>query len=67
MSFGMNVETKKKKVIIIGAGISGLTSGVYLLYNSFDVVIYEKNNIPQENAQNMKEKIYTLMVVLIGL
>ncbi len=32
----------KKKVIIIGAGISGLTAGIYCLDNGFDVEIYEK-------------------------
>ena len=35
----------KKKVIIIGAGISGLTAGVYLLDNGYDVSIYEKHYI----------------------
>ena len=33
-----------KKVIIIGAGISGLVSGIYCLKNGFDVCIYEKNS-----------------------
>lgn len=32
-----------KKVAIIGAGISGITSGIYLLKNGFQVSIYEKN------------------------
>ena len=36
----------KKKVIIIGGGISGLTAGIYLLDNGFDVTIYEKHAIP---------------------
>ena len=36
----------KKKVIIIGSGISGLTAGVYLLDNGFDVTIYEKHSLP---------------------
>ena len=35
----------KKKIIIIGAGISGLTAGIYGLDNDFDVTIYEKHNI----------------------
>lgn len=35
----------KKKVIIIGGGVSGLTSGIYLLDNNFDVSIYEKHYI----------------------
>lgn len=35
-----------KKVAIIGAGVSGLTTGVYLLKAGFDVTIYEKHVIP---------------------
>ena len=35
---------EKKKVIIIGAGISGLTLGIKLLQNGYDVSIYEKND-----------------------
>ena len=33
-----------KKVIILGAGISGLTAGITLLEKGFDVTIIEKNN-----------------------
>ena len=36
----------KKKIIIIGAGISGMTAGIYALDNGYDVTIYEKHNIP---------------------
>lgn len=36
----------KKKIIIVGAGIAGLTSGIYCLDNGFDVEIYEKHSIP---------------------
>ncbi len=36
----------KKKIIIIGAGVSGLTSGIYALDNGFDVEIYEKHSVP---------------------
>ena len=35
----------KKKVIIVGAGISGLTAGIYCLDNDFEVHIYEKNPV----------------------
>ena len=35
-----------KKVIIIGAGISGMTAGIYAANNGFDVTIYEKHSIP---------------------
>ncbi len=35
----------KKKVVIVGAGISGLTAGIYCLDNDFEVAIYEKNPV----------------------
>lgn len=34
---------EKKKVAIIGAGISGLTAGIYALKAGFDAEIYERN------------------------
>ena len=37
---------ENKKVIIIGAGISGMTAGIYAKENGFDVTIYEKNPLP---------------------
>ena len=33
----------KKKVIIIGGGISGMTTGIYLQINGYDTEIVEKN------------------------
>ena len=36
----------KEKVIVIGAGIAGLTAGIYALKAGFDAEIYEKNAIP---------------------
>ena len=36
--------TKKKKVIIIGAGPGGLSAGMILAHEGFDVQIYEKQN-----------------------
>lgn len=35
-----------KKVIIIGAGIAGLTCGVYARLNGFDTEIYEMHTVP---------------------
>ena len=35
-----------KKVIVIGAGISGLTCGIYAQLNGFDTEIYELHTIP---------------------
>ena len=39
------MENSKKKLIIIGAGISGMTAGIYALENGYDVTIYEKHAI----------------------
>lgn len=35
---------KKKKVVIVGAGMAGLTSAAYLCKNNYDVLLLEKNN-----------------------
>jgi len=40
------VQTKKNKVNIIGAGISGLCAGAYLQMNGFETEIFEKHSIP---------------------
>ena len=39
-------EKGMKKVVIIGAGISGLTAGIYLQKAGIPTEIYEKNQIP---------------------
>lgn len=39
------MRKERKKLIIIGGGISGLTAGIYALDNNFDVTIYEKHSI----------------------
>ncbi len=36
----------KKKIIIIGGGIAGLSAGIYALKAGYDAEIYEKNAIP---------------------
>lgn len=36
----------KRKVVIIGGGVSGMATGIYLLKNGYDVEILEKNHIP---------------------
>lgn len=38
-------KLEHKKVTIIGAGIAGLTAGIYALDNGFDVSIYEKHTV----------------------
>ena len=37
---------KREKIIIIGAGISGLSAGIYGQMNGYDTEIYEKNPVP---------------------
>lgn len=36
----------KKQAIIIGGGISGLTTGIFLRRNGYDTLILEKNHVP---------------------
>ena len=45
-----------KKVCIIGGGISGLSAGIYLLQQGYEVEIYEKNNSVGGFLQNWKRK-----------
>lgn len=40
----MQKEINKKKIVIIGAGVSGLSTGIYALRNGFEAEIYEKND-----------------------
>lgn len=48
----------KKKVIIVGAGISGLTAGIYALQSGFDVTIYESHTIPGGASTSWRRKGY---------
>lgn len=47
-----------KKVIIVGAGISGLSAGIYALQSGFDVTIIEQHTIPGGNCTSWKRKGY---------
>jgi phytoene desaturase len=38
--------TKDKTAVIIGAGIAGITTAIYLARDGFDVTVYEKNSFP---------------------
>jgi phytoene dehydrogenase-like protein len=49
----------KKKVIIIGAGISGLCAGSYLQMNGYETEIFEQNIIPGGLCTAWKRKGYT--------
>jgi flavin-dependent dehydrogenase len=39
------MQINKKKILIIGAGVSGLSAGIYALKNGFDAEIYEKGYV----------------------
>ena len=41
----MNNTETKKKVIVVGGGIAGLSAGIYALKAGFDAEIYEKNPV----------------------
>jgi len=47
-----------KKVIIVGAGIAGLTAGVYARQSGFDVTIYESHTIPGGASTSWRRKGY---------
>lgn len=47
-----------KKVIIVGAGITGLIAGVYARQSGFDTTIFEKHSIPGGNSTSWKRKGY---------
>ena len=49
---------KKKKVIVIGGGIAGLSAGVYALRCGFDVTVLESHNIAGGNCTSWRRKDY---------
>lgn len=49
----------KKKLVIIGAGIAGMTAGIYALKSGFDVTIYEQHSISGGTCTSWKRKGYT--------
>ncbi len=49
-----------KKVIIIGAGIAGLTAGIHLQRNGFDTEIFELHSLPGGLCTAWKRKGYTI-------
>lgn len=46
------------KVIIIGAGIAGMSAGIYALQSGFDVTIYESHSIAGGNSTSWKRGDY---------
>lgn len=47
-----------KNVIVVGAGISGLTAGIYALESGFNVTIYESHTIPGGASTSWRRKGY---------
>ncbi|MDK2951453.1 MAG: hypothetical protein PWQ77_1118 [Kosmotogales bacterium] len=47
-----------KKVIIVGAGIAGLTAGIYARQSGFEVTIYESHTIPGGASTSWRRKGY---------
>lgn len=50
----------KKRTIIIGAGIAGLSSGCYAQMNGYEAEIFEMHNIPGGLCTAWNRKGYTL-------
>ncbi|NHJ47559.1 MAG: NAD(P)/FAD-dependent oxidoreductase [Asgard group archaeon] len=57
----------KKKVIIIGAGLAGLSTGCYLQMNGFDTEIFEAHNQPGGCITSWKRKNYLIDGSIHGL
>jgi phytoene dehydrogenase-like protein len=47
-----------KKVIVVGAGVAGLSAGVYAAQSGFDVTIYESHTIPGGASTSWRRKGY---------
>lgn len=49
-------QIKSKKVIVIGAGFSGLSAAANLAHKGYDVTILEKHDLPGGRARKFEEK-----------
>ncbi len=45
-----------KRVVIVGAGLGGLSAAIYLRSQGFDVEVYEKNALPGGRANRIEEQ-----------
>lgn len=52
------MESQNKKILIVGAGVSGLAAGIYLERSGFDVTIYEQHVIAGGLSTSWKRKGY---------
>lgn len=55
----MEASNMKKKVIVIGAGLGGISTAIMLKINGYDVEIFEKNDKIGGKLNTIKEKGYT--------
>ena len=58
---------RDEKIVIIGAGIAGLTAGCYLQMNGYDTEIFESHNLPGGCVTSWKRKGYTIDGSIHGL
>jgi C-3',4' desaturase CrtD len=54
--------TKERRIIVIGAGIGGLTAGALLAYRGFEVTIFDLADLPGGCASTFKRKGFTFDV-----
>ena len=53
------INLERKKVIIIGAGIAGLSAASYLQRNGYDTEIFEAHSLPGGLCTSWKRGDYT--------
>ena len=58
---------EERKIIIIGAGMAGLSAGCYLQMNGFETEIFESHNLPGGLVTSWKKKGYTIDGCIHGL
>lgn len=56
-----------KKIIVVGAGIAGLSAGCYLQMNGYQTEIFEAHNLPGGLCTAWKRKGYTIEGAIHGL
>ena len=54
----MKVQLMNNKIVLLGAGISGLTAAYLLDREGFDVIVLEKKNEPGGSIETVFEKGY---------
>jgi C-3',4' desaturase CrtD len=54
--------TKKRRIIVIGAGIGGLTAGALLAYRGYEVTIFDQAIVPGGCASTFKRRGFTFDV-----